>query len=216
MQIDLNEEFNPMRFMPNLQNEADKCLLVKFYIKPRQDHEESTRQGRPIYKDREYIDIKKPGSRDAVARPATEEDKRRFANHYRAFKDRTNNDENEGTPLKEWPLMSRSMAHELAFFHVKTVEQLVAMSDSQASKFMGLASIREKARVWLEAAEKEKPLWDMEQKIQAQNAEIEELKKALSDVLYRVDAGESEPGEDAVKAARNRRRALSTARKKAG
>ena len=59
----------------------------------------------------------------------------------------------EGTPLAEWPIMSRSQVEELSFHNVKTVEQLVAMSDSLASQFMGMNGLKAKAKMWLEDSE---------------------------------------------------------------
>lgn len=211
-------EVNPNHFLPHNQHEADKNLLVKFFLKPRQDKEASQKEGRPIFREVEYIDIKIPGKRDSGAcRPATEDDKRRFPNHYRAFKDRTDQSETEGTPLSEWPLISRSMAEELSFFHVKTVEQLATMSDTQASKFMGLAGIRQKAKVWLEQAKTEKPLFDMDQKIKAQEAEIASLKEALNNVLKRVDGvqdDEEDDGKTEAQKKRARSRAIDDAKDK--
>ena len=214
--MDMTEfaEVNPHVFTTQ-RSEADKNLLVKFYMKPRQDKAASLEKGRPIFKDVEYIDIKIPGNRNAGAgRPATDDDKKRFPDHYRAFKDRVTDAGMEGTPLSEWPLVSRSMAEELSFFHVKTVEQLVTMSDAQAAKFMGLGGIRQKAKIWLEASKREKPLWDMDEKIKAQAAQIEELQKALSEVLTRVEEGRAIDGENEAQQARNRKRAITNAKSK--
>lgn len=59
--------------------EHDRNLLVRFFVKPREDKEATMREGRPIFKDVEHIDIKVAGNRNAGAcRPATEADKRRF------------------------------------------------------------------------------------------------------------------------------------------
>jgi uncharacterized coiled-coil protein SlyX len=168
--------------------EADKNLLVKFFLKPRKDETQSQAEGRPIFKDVEYVDIKIPGRRDAGAcRPASDQDRKRFPDHYRAFKDRTDQEVTSGTPLVEWPQISRSQAEELAFFHVKTVEQLATMSDMQASKFMGLYGIREKAKDWLKIATQQKPLIDMNQKIREQRFEIEELQKTVADLMAKVE-----------------------------
>lgn len=206
---------DPRHFMPGHQHEADKNLLVKFFIKPRQDSFETEKQGRPIFKDVEYVDIKIPGNRNSGAcRPATEADKKRFPDHYRAFKDRVTEDYIEGTPLNEWPLISRSMAQELAFFHVKTVEQLATMADGQAAKFMGLAGIRQKAKTWLEAAKKDKPLWEMDEKIKAQSAEIDDLKQALAEVIQRVELGKNGNDETEAQSARLKKRAIEAAKKK--
>jgi hypothetical protein len=177
-------DFNHNDFTRAGASEADKSLLVKFFVKARPDSEKTLSEGRPVFKDVEYVDIKIPGNRNAGAcRPATEDDKKRFPAHYRAFKDRVNDEPMEGTPLTEWNLITRSLAEELAFCHVKTVEQLATMSDAQASRFMGLMPLKERAKLWLENSKKEKPMWEMDQKIRRQAEEIEQLKSAVTRLL---------------------------------
>ena len=129
-------------------------LLVKFFTKSREDPAATRDAGRPVFKDVEYIDIKIPGNRRSGAcRPAGEADKKRFPRHYEAFKQRTEAPI-EGTPLSEWPIVSRSMAEEMAFFHVKTVEQLASMSDTNGQNFMGINTLKAKAKAWLERSKK--------------------------------------------------------------
>lgn len=132
------------------QNEADKALLVRFLTKSIQDKTQSAKEGRPIFREKEYIEIRFPGNRtDAVARPATEADKARFPEHYKAFKNRIEMPE-IGTPLSEWPAISRSQAEELSFYNIKTVEQLASVNDQQGQKFMGFQGLRQKAKEFLE------------------------------------------------------------------
>lgn len=186
--------FDHNHFSSSQQSEADKTLLVKFYIEPKRHTRKSKEEGRDIYEDTEFIDIKIPGNRNAGAcRPATEMDKRRFPDHYRAFKDRTgDSDKMVGTLLKEWAPISRSQAEELAFFHVHTVEQLATMADVQASKFMGLTTLRQKAKRWLENAEKEKPMLEMEASLKKRDAKIEQLEHALNNLIDQVNADVSD------------------------
>jgi len=158
--------------------------LVKFFIKARPDKERTQEEGRPIFKDTEYVEIRKPGMRDVLScHPVNSMDTKRFPDHYRAFKDRTSQDINEGTPLSEWPVMSRSMAEELSFSHVKTVEQLATMADSQVCKFMGLFAMKEKAKIWLEKAGTEKPLYELDKKCSEQQVEIDRLTRIVEDLL---------------------------------
>lgn len=177
-------EYDPQDFQRSGQREADKGLLVKFYVKPRQNKAESIKQGRPVFKDCEYIDIKTPGNRAcSVGRPATDADKQRFNEHYAAFKERTDTDQNTGTPLTEWNAISRSMAEELAFYHVKTVEQLATMADVQTSKFMGLFTLREQAQKWLKRVESEQPMLEMEARMEKMEAENNDLRASLKEIL---------------------------------
>lgn len=188
--------------------EHDKSLLVRFFYKPRQDKEASEKEGRPIFKDVEHIDIKIAGNRGGGAsRPATDADKARFSEHYRAFKDRTENPVDMGTPLSEWQPCSRSQAEELAFFNVKTVEQLATMADSHVSQFRGLFSLKEKAKKWLDVAEKEKPIIDLQKQIDELKGENEKLRVGMQKVIESYESDEDQGVElnpQQVKRARSR------------
>ena len=82
MQADINHE----DFLQTHQSEQDEKLLVKFYYKTVKDVGASEEQRRPVFKEREYIDIRIPGSRGTgAARPATLRDRKRFPRHYAAF-----------------------------------------------------------------------------------------------------------------------------------
>lgn len=170
-------EFNPDDFNRANQSQADQALLVRFVVKPRLDEEESAIKGRPIYREIEYIDIRVPGSPDNVIRPATARDKERFPRHYAAFKNRTsNNDYVEGTLLAEWPLVNRSQVEELAFFGIKTVEQLASCSDANGQVFMGFNGLKQKANEWLAAAKEGAALLEMKAELNRRDAEIAELR----------------------------------------
>ena len=174
-------------------NEADKSLLVKFFIKPRQDKAASAEEGRPIFRDTEYIDIKIPGNRGSGAcRPATDEDRNRFPEHYARFKQRVTDEKDEGTPLAEWPQMSRSMAEELAFFHVKTVEQLANMADVQVAKFKGLFEIQAKAKSWLNQAKQDRKYYEVEKEMASLRADNDALRKEMMNVLEALKAQQDE------------------------
>lgn len=181
-------DFNYHDFSNTGQREADKALLVKFFIKPKQNQAESLKEGRPVFKDTEYIDIKVAGNRSGGAcRPATPADIQRFPEHYAAFKQRTDHDTETGTPLTEWPIISRSFAEELAFFHVKTVEQLGTMADTQISKFMGGYDLRAKAKKWLEQVAKDKPMWEMDGRMKKMEEENESLKTSLAALISEME-----------------------------
>lgn len=165
------------------QNEADKALLVRFFTKSVQDNARSAQEGRPIFRDKEYIEIRFPGNRtDAVARPATSKDKQRFPAHYKAFKERVAMPE-VGTPLGEWPVISRSQAEELAFYNVKTVEQLASVSDSQGQKFMGFNGLRQKAKEFLELSKGVVEASQLRDELKQRDEVIQGLQKQMDDLI---------------------------------
>jgi len=145
-------DVNPEDFSASQAARLDEQLMVRFFYKEVQNKLESAAQGRPIFKEKEYIEIRIAGQRDPQAcRPATHADKARFPRHYDAFKKRMEVP-TEGTPLTEWPLITRSRAEELSFLNAKTVEQVANMGDTQVSQLMGGFTLREQAQKWLEHA----------------------------------------------------------------
>lgn len=173
---------NPQDFDQHNQASMDAQLLVRFLIKPRQDQAASREAGRPIFRDTEYVEIRTPGKRDPVCRPASAADKARFPKHYQMFKERTDGLVSEGTPLSEWPHISRSMVEELAFFNVKTVEHLLAMSDQHASRFMGINALKAKAKHWLEQANEDAKAAALEAELKKRDDEIAELRAAVDEL----------------------------------
>jgi hypothetical protein len=158
-------DFDVASFENSAQAEEDKKLLVKFFVKAMPDKAASLAEGRPIFRDAELIDIKIPGDRTGgVCRPASFQDRQRFAAHYAAFKQRVEMP-TVGTPLIEWPLITRSLAEELAFHNVKTVEHLSTMSDTHSSKFMGLNALKAKALKWLEQSGEEAKVHELQQQL---------------------------------------------------
>jgi hypothetical protein len=166
------------------RQKMDETLLVRFFTKPRPDNAATAKEGRPIFYDCEYIEIRVPGSKDAVARPARQRDIDRFPRHYQAFKNRVEVPE-EGTPLSEWPMISRSQVEELSFFNVKTVEQLVAMSDQNSTQFMGIQKLKQTAKDWLEETQGENAKI---KKLEADLAERDEQIAALAERLEKLEA----------------------------
>jgi hypothetical protein len=131
--------------------EADKSLLVRFFYKNVHNKLESQQLGRPVFKEKTYIEIRVAGQRDVQAcRPVTYADKQRFPRHYEAFEKRVE-PPTEGMPLLEFPAITRTQAEELSFMNVKTVEQLASMKDANLSKFMNGYKLRDQAVKWLES-----------------------------------------------------------------
>lgn len=149
------------------QYRTDDGSAVRVWRDPVKNNFLSEREGRPIYDDALYVEIITPGQKNATA---SYEIERVYAPEagmptYRhpkyaelseileAFK---RNDEGgaslAGTPLKEWPEISRSMAASLRDGGVFTVEALAALPDTR----IGVVgpdgrTWRTKAQVWLES-----------------------------------------------------------------
>jgi hypothetical protein len=175
-------DFNHEDFEQSHQSEQDERLLVKFYVKAVEDKTRSKTEGRPVFKDREYIDIKIPGSRDGAARPATYRDKQRFAKHYAAFKQRVETPQ-EGTPLREWGPISASMCEELAFQNIKTVEQLADVSDTLCQGFMGAQTFKAKAKRYLERMKEEVSVDRLQEELASRDVLLANLQTQIDSLM---------------------------------
>lgn len=168
------------------QAKADEQLLVKFEMVAKQDAAKSLEEGRAVFKDVEYVYIQVPGSRNGVARPARPDDKLRFARHYEAFKKRVDVPL-EGTPLAEWPLMTRSLVEELAYLGIKTVEALANLSDTHVSQKMGLGNMKRQAQEWLEYADQDAPATKLVGQVETLEAQLEARDKTIEAMSRRLD-----------------------------
>ena len=124
-----------------------------FYSEPVENTFESSKQGRPIFVDQEFVKILIPGDRNSSpVQRVDDEVKTRWPKQYEAFKAGLDTPV-EGTPLREWPPISRGQALEFAHFHVVTVEHLAALDDAKIANLgMGARALREVARTHLDVA----------------------------------------------------------------
>lgn len=173
------------------QDPNDAKLLVKFHLEPHQDQEESEKQGRPIFKNREYITIIVPGDKDSiVTRPVWDQDLQRFAQQYARFKQGLNQEIGSGTPLSQWPPVTKSQVLELNFFNVHTVEQLADLADNHAQKFAGINQLRSLARAWIAKAKDSSQLTAMQAELEKRDNKIEVQNRTITDLSTRLEAME--------------------------
>lgn len=163
------------------QNPDDR-LNVKFSMMPVEDEEASSKEGRPIYKEKLFVTIIVPGERDVVIRQAWQKDFDRFPRQYAAFKNGQNQDAVSGTPLKIVPWLSQSQVKELEFFNCHTVEQLAELADTHAHKFQQIQKLRTLARDYLQAAREAAPLTAMRAELDKRDNEIETMKRQIQEL----------------------------------
>lgn len=177
------------------QQQQDARLRVTFGMFPEIDQTASLAEGRPIFRDEEYIQIMVPGERDIVHRKVWAPDKRRFALQYAAF--RNNNQEAIiGTPLKLMPWITLGQLKELEYFNCSTVEQLAGMPDSTAAKFMQVNKLKQLAKDHIEAATKAQPLIAMRAEIDKRDNEIDTLKAQMAALMAKFAEKEESVEED--------------------
>lgn len=153
---------------------GDEKLIVKFESYPHLNDSKSREEGRPRFEMTDYVRIMIPGDKDSVVvRPVREGDKVRFSKAWERYK--AGQSQITGTPLSEWNKVTRAQVEELAYFHIRTIEDLANVNDSQTHKFMGIHGLREIARKHLELLKEQAPL----DKVQAELAQRDEQLSAM-------------------------------------
>lgn len=160
---------------------GDKNVYVKFYIRPVKDDAASDKEGRPIYKDREYIEIRTPGQQNnIVQRPVSEIDRQRFQAAYRAFKS-GEEEQTIGTPLTEMAWITRSQVEELTHIRVRTLEHLATLDDAVCSRYAGVYKLKQRAQQVLAESEKTAPLAALQAENDTLKEELNTLKVAVKE-----------------------------------
>ena len=146
--------------LPSDEQNADARLQVRFYKRPVQQEAETLASGRPIYKEFDFVHICVAG--DTLTEIDTyvlQSHKTRFPIQWANYQNRIGKDDQEviGTPVAEWPLVSKSQAEELRAMRFYTVEAIAGASDQQLQR-MGMAAgmspyaFRDKAKSFLNLA----------------------------------------------------------------
>jgi hypothetical protein len=152
-----------MRALAQSQNDA--LISPRFFILAVEDPLETKKQGRPIFRDAEFVEIKFAGDTKRIhVAPAHEAFKRdpktnqwttyaeEYAPIYQRFKEGLT-DQDIGTPLEEAPFLSASKRSELRALNIKTLEALSALDGDPLKRLgMGGRELKNQAIAYLEKA----------------------------------------------------------------
>ena len=146
--------------LPSDTQGADSRLQVRFYKKSVQQEQESIDAGRPIFKDFDFVQICVAGDTlTEIDTYALQNHKTRFPIQWANYMNRqgAHDEELVGTPIAEWPLVSKSQAEELRAIKFQTVESIANASDQQLQRMGMIAGMshyafRDKAKAFLNLA----------------------------------------------------------------
>lgn len=162
---------------PGLGDGRDTAI-PRFYTRAKKNEFRSQQEGRPVFDNREYVEILIPGDKlCTVDREVKSEDMNRWPRQYAAFK---NNQvlAPEGTPLEHWTMIDPAQVEHLKHFNVRSVEQLASVSDATLSNLgMGSRELQAKAKVWLAQARDNSGL----SKLLAENEQLQAKTRALEE-----------------------------------
>jgi hypothetical protein len=167
---------------------APDGVFARFYVRPVQNELRTASEGRPIFEDVEYVEINLPGDRTSVVdRRVKADDRQRWPQQYAAFKD-GQEQVGDGTPLTQWTGVTRSQVEELAFFKIRTVEQLAGLNDGALANLpLGLRAMKEHAERWLASAAGGKPAEALAAEVAKRDATITTMQGQMADMRVEID-----------------------------
>lgn len=192
--------------------ETDKSNIdanyVTFYRKAIQNNFKSQQSGHPVFEDVDYIRIASPGGYNIIETPVRGDHKARYprlwANYERAMK---NQEVSEGTPIAEWPQLTRAQCETLRAMSFYTVEQLASASDLQIQQLQMVApKVRDMAQAWLKQANSRELLKAAEEKAAKEELEKQELKRRLEELEAKLASAVERREEKPVAEQRQKRK----------
>lgn len=165
---------------------GDKGVLAQFYVKPVKNEQETAKQGRAIFENKEYVRIIAAGNQNnIVERPVSDLDKARFSRQYEMFKAGIE-DQMIGTPLSEVGWLNPAQQEELAYHKIRTLEQLSVVSDDVCGRIPGLYELKMRAGQVLKAAEDRAPITELQEELRKKDEQIAELTASIKDLTKKM------------------------------
>lgn len=165
----------------------DSLLHVVFYSKPVHQPFDSEKEGSPIFKDCDFVKIHTPGNQlNVIDRIVVDDDKKRFPLHWARYKEMRGDAETVvGTPVAEWPILTRAQAEILRAMKFFSVEQVAGASDEAISKIgmsVGFSAmdLRNKARHFLTAAKGAAESERQARELAKRDAEMAEMREQIA------------------------------------
>jgi len=162
---------------------ADARLAVQFYKKSVKQDIASEEAGRPIFKEFDFVKIMIPGDNlTEIDTYAQNSHKQRFPRQWAHYQIQMGSHEDViGTPIDQWPQVTRSQAEELRGLKFYTVESIADCSDQQLQRIgmvagMSPHNFRLKAKAFLNLANNSAEVAQREAEMQALRAENDKIK----------------------------------------
>lgn len=203
----------------------DGELIVEFYIKPYPMEYLTESMGFPIFQDRIWVRIVAPGNSktvwdtlasgieyDTAIDPDSGEyhttwdvleqcangdrpDTVKYPNAWARFM-RRGEKADDGWPIEEWGVVTRSYAESLKLLNIPTVEALAALSDNNAASIMGGRKYRDLAKAALDERQRNKIVASeqakaarAEEKVNLQDEKIKQLEATIAQMQAQFAQG---------------------------
>ncbi|MBP2442845.1 hypothetical protein [Rhizobium leguminosarum] len=172
-------------------------IYASFTLEPVEQPFLTEKEGRPIFKDTEFLRIFIAGDKHTeVFRAATDHDKQRFSDSYERFKKGAEAREQlVGTPLAQWSYLKPSQIKELEAINIYTVEQLGALSDTAKQKLgMGAHELVAAAIAFLTTAKDASAASSFAAENERMKGEVQRLEAQIAEMGAKFEALAKEQG----------------------
>lgn len=178
----------------------DSAFNVRFFYQALENKYQSELQGRPIFEDVEFVEIRNPGDNwSVIKRKVNKEsvggnppDHLRWPEQYKAFK-AGEEPPMSGTPLAEWQLISRTRAEELKLRGIKTLEQLASLPEHAARDMIDGVRLRDEASKFLNQSAKQIDMNKLLKRVEILEAENVALRDNLRMAMQEKEAQKNQP-----------------------
>ena len=174
---------------------GDDRLGVMFYMQVVEDSARTLAEGRKCFREEEYVRIMVPGDRtNVVERPVQvtgilpTDDRMRFAKQYERFKTKQAQTPHEGTPLTLWPQIPPTLAEELKFINIFTVEQLADLADTYVHKLPMGHQWKQKAAQFVQAMKDQSQVNKLQMALDERDTRIDALENAIKEQAEQIAA----------------------------
>ena len=189
--IDRGQQYQPGSISSEVaaaqRQSKETGVIPEFEIKMIKNNYKSEKEGRPIFDEVEWITIRVAGDRNnVVSSKVRDEHRQRFPHHYAVFKS-GEQVANSGTPLEEWPVITRSMAANLKALNITTVEELAGLSDQGIINIgHGGRDLVNQAKAFIEMAKEGADPQHYAAENQRLNDEISRLKNQINEISEKM------------------------------
>lgn len=152
-------------------------VIPEFYMESVHNPERSAKEGRAVFDDIEHVRVTILGDRttSGASFVVTDKYRERWPAQYAAFK-RGEEQAKTGTPLEQWPMMTKSRVLELKAAGIDNVEALAAVTDTNIGILgLGGRELRAQAKAYLDAASGTANVTEMATEISRLKAQVERL-----------------------------------------
>lgn len=162
---------------PSVENN----VFVTFFTEALHMVAESEKAGRPIFKDVAFVRVVIPGdTNNIIEHRAKDADKLKYPVAWAMYQ-RGESGGHTGTPLEQWPQITRSQVKEAKYFECHTVEQMAGLSDQNCQRLgMGFSDLRTKAKAYLAAAAGTAESTSQALENERMKAELAEMKEQIA------------------------------------